>query len=208
MQPPTVAPQTLPATLGSLDKVEDAQSSTQAAAVMLGLVSQHKPTSSAQPGMAVGIIPPQYASAPAPSFPVVSLPPATMQSAHSVSAQHQGQLRAVPHYQAQGVTAVPLPTLTMAGQPQSQANLVPTIQQRLPPPPPLAPAPTVVLSPKGGPPTMPAPMASASAMPFSDIKVLLDLAKSSGNQQAVDALRRQAQQLGMSSEQFDSMLVT
>lgn len=43
-------------------------------------------------------------------------------------------------------------------------------------------------------------------MSQADMKCLLDLAVASGNQQAIDALLRQAQAAGMSPDQFNTML--
>merc|ERR1712060_367033 len=102
-------------------------------------------------------------------------------------------------------------------QPQFQPPIVSTQSQQIVPPPPLAPAPTMLASPKAHSiPLLPAsvalaptaPAAAPAAMPESDFKVLLDLAVSSGNQQAVDALLRQAQPGGMSLDHFRSMLPT
>lgn len=103
--------------------------------------------------------------------------------------------------------------------------------QRCVPPPPLAPAPTVwgsapmPATPAGVPatgsmgftayataPTSVAPPAAAPAggttggMPEADLKVLVDMAVASGNQQAIDALLRQAKAGGMSLDKFHSML--
>merc|ERR1719215_894097 len=103
----------------------------------------------------------------------------------------------------------------------------------MPPPPPLAPAPTVLATPKGARPPIPAtptgvpaavtmltpataPATAPAAVPVAaapsggmaeaDLKLLLDMAVASGNQAAVDALLRQAQAAGMSPEQFNALL--
>jgi len=67
---------------------------------------------------------------------------------------------------------------------------------QLPPPPTFA-APTVVMSPKGS--TQP-------AMSESDIRTLLEVATTSGNPEAINAVARQAQMSGMSPEKFRSLL--
>merc|ERR1712151_1023691 len=79
----------------------------------------------------------------------------------------------------------------------------PAMKQRAMPPPPMTAAP-VMPSPMGAkslPPlgmALPSPKASGAHSPDSDMKVLLDLAVASGNQAAVDAVLRQAQQSGVS----------
>jgi len=102
--------------------------------------------------------------------------------------------------------APPVLSMTLPG---ARVSTVST--QRIVPPPPTAPAPTVVLTPKAMP-MIPMLPAAATAPPSgqmeSDLKVLLELAVSSGNQQAVDALLRQAQQGGMSPERFNSLVQT
>jgi len=107
-----------------------------------------------------------------------------------------------------GTTTQPQPaqgtgsgTVLAGGQPRVPCSLPPAALPRAVPPPPLAPAPTAGFSPQAprlGPP--------APANMESDIKVLLDLAVSSGNQQAVDALLRQAQHAGMSPDQLRGLV--
>lgn len=117
------------------------------------------------------------------------------------------------------VMSYPAPA-TMIAPPQYQAPCV-VQHHRFVPPPPLAPAPTILATPKGFNP-MPAtplgvPATSVDAlpvleseppsagMPEADLKVLLDMAAASGNQAAVDVLMRQAISSGMSAEQFNSL---
>merc|ERR1711964_638978 len=86
-----------------------------------------------------------------------------------------------------------------AGMQQPQMVTVNSQPQRMMPPPPLAPAPLTVFSPSGSsPPISPPSVMAMQQTPTSpeeaDMKVLLDMAVLSGNQKAVDALLRQAQQ--------------
>lgn len=81
-------------------------------------------------------------------------------------------------------------------------------QRTMPPPPPTAPAP-MMASPVGGSARMPpltsvlsTPKGRSPTSPEHDMKVLLDLAMASGNQEAVDAVMRQAQQNGVSTDQL------
>jgi len=114
-------------------------------------------------------------------------------------------------------TTMPPPPPAPPAPPAAPAG---TAQRMMPPPPPMAPAPIMMSTPTGAcrmPPmgvAMPSPKAPAGApMMFSstsptqqapaaanDIKVLLDLAMASGNQSAVDAVKRQAQQQGISMD--------
>jgi len=200
--PPAAAPVVVPAA----DPAEEARATSQAlqaAAVQLGLVPQQQhqqavpQTQPCASSVAVGTIqPPRYTA-----------------TVHTLQ-------------QAPATTTLLPPS--MGTQPHSVSTVITAQPQRMVPPPPAAPAPTVVFTPKassvpmmpamavaapvsmGAPPALPAaalavPTAS-SGMPESDLKVLLSLAVSSGNQQAVDALLRQAQQGGMSPERFRTLV--
>jgi len=102
-----------------------------------------------------------------------------------------------PHY-GQPVYGSPVPQVTMPA-PMAPPVMAPTIVPNMPPPPPSFAAPTIVMSPK-------AAAAPASGASESDIRVMLEVAVASGNQEAVQAVMRQAQQAGMSAEKFRSLL--
>lgn len=183
---PTLPPPSFPAPGVSSVLQELPASSGTAAAVSLGLMSA--PTTMRIPSpssTAVGTLPPQYFSsgpvlqAQAPATAV--LPPAMLSQPNAQTVTYMSAPQAAP-------------TMTVNSQPQ-----------RMIPPPPLAMAPMTVFSPSGaGPPAgfaLPTPTS-----PESDMKVLLDMAVASGNQKAVDALIRQAQQSGMSPDKLRSMM--
>lgn len=101
------------------------------------------------------------------------------------------------------VTAVAAQPSSQPPPPSVQTTVVSGQPGRFVPPPPLAPAP-MMLSPKA---MMPAPsLPAGSGMNEADLKVLLDMAVASRNQQAVDALLRQAQQAGVSADRFQALL--
>lgn len=71
---------------------------------------------------------------------------------------------------------------------------------QLPPPPPTFAAPSVVMSPKAQ------AVSTAPPVSESDIRTLLEVATTSGNPEAINAVMRQAQMAGMSPEKFRSLL--
>jgi len=87
------------------------------------------------------------------------------------------------------------PTVYMSA--SGPAPMATVINQRMIPPPPLSAAPMAVFSPQGNGPPVGVPMCQTPTSPENDMKVLLDMAVASGNQKAVDALLRQAQQSGV-----------
>lgn len=128
-------------------------------------------TSSAGAMVAIGTIQPRFASVSA--HPAVASQPGQAPMHTTVMASQHVYVPA----------GAPQPFMAVSGAPR-----------RFVPPPPMAPAPMIVMSPKAA----TSPLA-ATAMSASDIKVLLDLAVASGNQQALDAVMRQANQAGMLS---------
>lgn len=153
-----------------------------AAAVQLGLVASPPPVAAAAYSSAVGTL--AY-STQATQQPRIELPQA--QATFLGSAQIQRPVQAQPP--AAGVVST----------------------QRMVPPPPMAPAPTTMFSPKGARPPMagllPAQGAARPATAADDFKVLLDVAMASGNQKAVEALQRQALQSGIALDQFNMGLL-
>eukprot|EP00927_Polykrikos_kofoidii_P032816 TRINITY_DN27836_c0_g1_i1.p1 TRINITY_DN27836_c0_g1~~TRINITY_DN27836_c0_g1_i1.p1 ORF type:complete len:456 (-),score=62.78 TRINITY_DN27836_c0_g1_i1:138-1403(-) len=166
-----------------------------AAAVALGLVQNSNSTLQRSVQMPVGTIQPQQRS-------MTSLAPvavgAPLTSASAPVLPGLFPIQANSQYQAVSLAPATMPYSGAGGQ-SSQ-----TLQRQMPPPP-VAPAPAMVVSPAGTSSKMPplstalaSPKACSSApvSPENDIKVLLDLAVASGNQEAVNAVLRQAQQQG------------
>jgi len=186
-------------------------------------------------------------------------PPRAVQTYSSPVRAQMPVLPAVQYTVQAGGAVAQLPPATFGGTVHAAAPIVYTqpqaasvsSPQKFVPPPPLAPAPTVLATPKGympmpktptgmpagvavmfaappattvqpmapagpsAPPQAPppqvapqvaAPAGSGTGMSAADLKVLLDMAVASGNQQAIDALLRQAQAAGMSAEEFNAML--
>lgn len=83
-----------------------------------------------------------------------------------------------------------------------QATNPQVMQQRFLPPPPSAPAPHYYMQSPAGAPQRPPLALDAAATPEKDLKMLWEVAVASHNQQAMEAVIRQAWQAGMSIEQL------
>eukprot|EP00747_Dinoflagellata_sp_TGD_P187055 gnl/TRDRNA2_/TRDRNA2_44527_c0_seq1.p1 gnl/TRDRNA2_/TRDRNA2_44527_c0~~gnl/TRDRNA2_/TRDRNA2_44527_c0_seq1.p1 ORF type:complete len:469 (-),score=71.79 gnl/TRDRNA2_/TRDRNA2_44527_c0_seq1:67-1341(-) len=189
---PVVPPQAAPAP----EEAPPANPTTPAASVLLGLVPaqpqqmQHsmlssRPAPEGTLGANIAVL----------SGQVHSVPPSTTTTVLSSPPMYAASQPATTYTAIPPNTVTTLPTAT-AG------NL------RLLPPPPTAPAPTTFAGSSLPPAAFNPPVAAPASSPVMrsqqdvDMKVLLDLAIASGNQQAIDALTRQAQQSGMSADRF------
>mmetsp|Transcript_85774 Transcript_85774/g.151937 ORF Transcript_85774/g.151937 Transcript_85774/m.151937 type:complete len:460 (-) Transcript_85774:49-1428(-) len=178
-----------------------APGSNACASVALGLVTGNPPQGYAQVNSPVvasmpPLLPPSPPQmAPGPMFQS-GIPGQQMQASAPAQA---------PQPQMQQVGYPPNYGQPMYGAPPLQAPMAPPvispgITANIPPPPPNFAAPTVVMSPKA------ASSPGAAGASESDIKVMLEVAVASGNQEAIQAVMRQAQQAGMSAEKFRSLL--
>jgi len=169
-----------------------------AAAVQLGLVSHSSAPAVATASSRLGTM---GGSCAAPAPTVMSLPPATFSG--GAAAVHGTQ-----YVTAASAIAQAPPVTTYQTQAHQTTVVTGQPQRMVPPPPPLAPAPMSVMSPTARS-IAPVPLAVAGAAPVaqeSDIRMLLDMAMASGNQKAVDAALRQAQQAGIHLEPSTALM--
>jgi len=188
------------------------------ASIKLGLVSATAPVPTGPPCMgSTAVVPQPYVMA---QLPVTAqLSPATLGSSSTTPTR---MMYAAPHYQAPMLAApaqghfrppppaAPAPMFTPKGvMPSTPMGGPPAM---LPATPAGMAAPTMLPAVAVAPAPMAPPVAPAGGSPSSggmaeaDLKVLLDMALASGNQAAIDALRRQAEASGMSAEQFNAGL--
>jgi len=218
MQPPTVA-----------DNIPPPPQASPLASVKLGLLSAPQPSASSVTYMTTASAPQGVLQ----QFPTARLAATNPPTAHLSTTYPM----TVPHSNS---------PVSMAGTTVSPTYAVSGVQAtRFVPPPPMAPAPTVLATPAGSTPipatplgtpqalagsvaaaaakmsTPPAPLTlpggaaapasisevspSSGGMSPADLKVLTELAVAAGNQQAIEALSRQAQAAGVSTDEFKAM---